>query len=69
MHKGLGFMENLFPYQGTFEPPKVSTSIPIGGGRTSSVPILKLPLVHQSTREQIESVIEDEIVGSTHGGF
>ena len=62
-------VEDLFPYRDTFEPPKVSVGIPIGRDRTFSMPIPKLPQIHQSIREQIEGVTKDEIVGSTYGGF
>ncbi|KAF7142018.1 hypothetical protein RHSIM_Rhsim06G0128700 [Rhododendron simsii] len=59
-------VEDLFPYRGTFEPPIVHTSVSAERVPTTSVPVPPrfLPL-----DDYVEDVLDDETVGSKHGGF
>ena len=52
-------MEDLSPYRGTLEPPTVLVFL-------QAVP--KPPLLPQH-KDEIEAVLDDETVASSHGGF
>ncbi|GKV41262.1 hypothetical protein SLEP1_g48820 [Rubroshorea leprosula] len=55
-------VKDLSPYKGTFEPPALSSSN-VAGTATSKEP----PLAH--CYEEVIKVLDDQFVGSKHGGF
>ncbi|KAH7866989.1 hypothetical protein Vadar_027559 [Vaccinium darrowii] len=59
-------VQDLFPYRGTFEPPIVHASVSAGRVSTSAIPV---PPRSLQQVDQVEDVLEDEIIGSRHGGF